>query len=277
EACLTSEKWEQAKGQHEALPVGLGGKILFTTDAMSPDINVFIANLDGSDPRGLVSGYYPALSPDGMHVAYMLATDVFVNILDINSGQITSLGTGTKPLWSPDGTRILLDNSVVNADGTGLQKIETGSARVQPVGWLPDNQTIIFGAQVGDIYNLYEHVFKTYNLQTGETKSLFPITIKTPRGAISPDGQWLAFNARLFGANLDGAVFISRLDGSQRKLVAMLDDMLAFHPVWSPDGQWLIVNVSESYKPVSPVLVNPFTCQVVRLNNVNGSIEGWSP
>jgi hypothetical protein len=281
EACLTSEKWEQVKGQHEALPVGMGGKILFTTDTMSPDINVFIVNLDGSDPRGLVSGYYPSLSPDGTRIAFM-SQNVSLNILDLNNGQTILLENGTNPVWSPDGLRILFYNApdilyLANADGTGLQEIETGSPRVNPIGWLPDNQTIVYGAQVGDIYNLYEHIFKTYNLQTGETKSLFPITIKTPIGALSPDGQWIAFNTRLFGANLDGAVFISRLDGSERKLVAMLDDTLAFHPVWSPDGQWLIVSVVEPYKPTSPVLVNPFTCQVVRLENVRGEVQSWRP
>src|SRR5574341_710087 len=284
EACLTSEKWEQIKAQHETLPAGLGGKILFTTDAMPPDINVFIANLDGSDPRGLVSDYYPSLSPDGTQLLY--SSDSGLNILDIHSGQTKALENvawkGMSSIWSPDGSRILLDGPpgglyVVNADGTGLQKIEIGSPRVNPIGWLPDNQTIVFGAQVGDIYNLYEHVFKTYNLQTGETKSLFPITIKTPIGALSPDGQWIAFNAGLFGANLDGAVFISRLDGSERKLVAMLDNTFAFHPTWSPDGQWLIVNVVEPYKPTSPVLVNPFTCQLIRLENVRGEVQSWRP
>ncbi|HLB49225.1 MAG TPA: hypothetical protein VJL59_19615 [Anaerolineales bacterium] len=283
EACLTSEKWEQAKGQHEALPAGLGGKILFTTDAMPPDINVFIVNLDGSDPRGLVSDYYPSLSPDGTKALF--STDTGLNVFDINSGQTTALEGiwgGISNIWSPDGSRILLDNPpdglyIVNADGTGMQKIETGSPRVNPIGWLPDNQTIVFGAQVGDIYNLYEHVFKTYNLQTGETKSLFPITIKTPSGTISPNGQWIAYRERLFGAGLDGAVFISRLDGSERKLVAMLDNALAFHPVWSPDGQWLIVSVVEPYKPTNPVLVNPFTCQSMRLENVRGEVQAWRP
>jgi hypothetical protein len=279
EACLTSQKLEQLKDQHEAPPVGLGGKILLTTDAMSPDINVFIANLDGSDTRGLIHGYYPAFSPDGMYVAFM-SQNVGLNILNLNNGQTISLGSGTNPVWSPDGSRIMFNNppgglDIINIDGTGLQEIETGSVRVQPVGWLPDNQTIVFGAQVGDIYNLYEHVFKTYNLQTGETKSLFPITIKTATGTLSPDGQWIAFNARLFGANPDGAVFISRLDGSKRKLVAMLDNTLAYHPVWSPDGQWLIVNVMVPYKPSRPVLVNPFTCQVISLAGLNGEIQTW--
>ena len=279
EACLTSDKWEQIKGQHEALPAGLGGKILFTSDAMSPDTNVFIANLDGSDPRGLLSAYYPSLSPDGTHVAFM-SQEGGLNVLDLENGQTVLLGNGTNPVWSPDGLRIMFYNPpdglyLANADGTGLQKIETDSPRVQPVSWLADNQTIVYGAQVGDIYNLYEHVFETYNLQTGETKSLFPITIKTATGAISPDGQWIAYNDRQFGANLDGSVFISRLDGSERKLVAMLDNTLAYHPVWSPGGQWLIVSVVEPYKPVSPILVDPFTCQVVRLENIRGEVQSW--
>jgi hypothetical protein len=281
EACLTSEKWGQTKGQNEALPAGLGGKILITTDAMSPDINIFSANLDGSDLRGLVSGYYPSLAPDGTHLAFM-SQDGKLSTLALNNGQTISLGSGTDPVWSWDGARILFDNPpdglyVVGVDGAGLQKIKTGSVRVHAVGWLPDNQTIVFGAQVGDIYNLYEHVFKTYNLQTGETKSLFPISMKTPGGAISPDGQWIAFNTKLFGANPDGAVFISRLDGSERKLVAMLDDTLASHPIWSPSGQWLIVNVGIPYQPARPVLVNPFTCQVAPLNNVKGEVDGWEP
>ena len=279
EACLTSEKWDQIKGQHEALPDGLGGKILFATDAMSPDINVFIANLDGSDSRGLLSDYTPSLSPDGTHIAFM-TQDVGLKILDLDNGQTVSLGNGTNPVWSPDGSRIMFQNPpeglyLANADGTGLQKIKTGSPRVNPIGWLPDNQTIVYGAQVGDIYNMYEHVFKMYNLQTDETKSLFPITIKTATGAISPDGQWIAYNARQFGANLDGSVFISRLDGSERKLVAMLDNTFAFHPVWSPSGQWLIVSVVEPYKSTSPVLVNPFTCEVVRLENIRGEVHSW--
>jgi hypothetical protein len=287
EACLTSEKWELIKGQQEALPAGLGGKILFTTDAMSPDINVFMTNLDGRSTRGLVSAYYPALSPDETHIAFM-SQNVSMNILDLNNGQTIVFENGTNPVWSPDGLRIMFQSPpdglyLVNADGTGLQKIETGSVRVNPIGWLADNQTIVYGAQVGDIYNLYEHVFKTYNLQTGETKDLFPITIKTANGAISPDGNWIAFNARQFGANLDGSVFISRLDGSERKLVAMLDDTLAFHPVWSPDtlsgtgGQWLIVSVVEPYKPSRPVLVNPFTCQVVPLPAYGGEVYSWRP
>src|SRR5574341_2267418 len=95
-----------------ATAAGLGGKILFTTDAMPPDINVFIANLDGSDSRGLVGDYYPSLSPDGTKLLY--SSDAGLNILDINSGQTKVLENvawgGMSNIWSPDGTRILIDS-----------------------------------------------------------------------------------------------------------------------------------------------------------------------
>jgi Tol biopolymer transport system component len=149
------------------------------------------------------------------------------------------------------------------------------------VGWLPDNRTIVFGAQNGDIHALYQHTFKTYNLQSGETKSLFQVNIKTAMGSISADGQWIAFNENVFGANPDGAVFVARLDGSERKMVAELDDAYPFHPLWGPVGptgeQWLIVNIFNPNKAPSPALVNPFSCQAVPLNGLQGEIQSWAP
>ena len=282
EACLNSRKWAQLKQQPAALPTGLGGRVLYSTEAMWPDINIFSANLDGSDQHGFYSGYYPALSPDRTRMVFM--TDAGeLKVLDLNSMQTSrSFGSGENALWSPDGQRILFSGLyVINADGSGLRKIETGSVRVQPVGWLPDNQTIVFGAQNGDIHALYQHTFKTYNLQSGETKSLFQVNIKTAMGSISADGQWIAFNEKVFGTNPDGAVFVARLDGSERRMVASLDDAYPFHPLWGPVGptgeQWLIVNIFNPNKAPSPVLVNPFTCQAVLISGLQGEIQSWAP
>jgi hypothetical protein len=44
----------------------------------------------------------------------------------------------------------------------------------------------------------------------------------------------------------------------------------------SPDSQWLVVTTLKTDGSYIPVLVNPFTCEVARLN-INGTIEGWSP
>jgi Tol biopolymer transport system component len=162
--------------------------------------------------------------------------------------------------------------NVINADGSGLQKIDTGSAQViSPSGWLPDNQTIVYSVMGGDGFT-----YKTHNLQSGETKELFTIQHKAGYGSISPDGQWIVFADWIFGANNWG-IFISRLDGSERKLVAEPEVPTAFASVWGPDGQWLIINTTKPDETEMPVLVNPFTCQLARLPNINGPIESWSP
>jgi hypothetical protein len=160
---------------------------------------------------------------------------------------------------------------IANVDGSGLRKIDTGSAQViSPSGWLPDNQTIVYAVMGGDGFT-----FTTYNLQSGETKKLFTIQNKAGFGAISPDGQWIVFADRIFGANNWG-IFISRLDGSERRMVAEPEVPTGFASAWSPDSQWLVVTTLKNDGSYIPVLVNPFTCEVARLN-INGAIEGWSP
>lgn len=160
---------------------------------------------------------------------------------------------------------------IVNADGSGLQTINIPSGQVlAPVGWLSDSQTIVYSALSGDGFNL-----KTYNLQSGETKDLFTIHNKAGYGAISPDGQWIVFADRQFGETNWG-IYISRLDGSERKLVVEPEVPTAFMSVWGPNGQWLIVNTRDANDKNIPILVNPFTCEMYPLNQVDGMVEGWS-
>jgi len=163
----------------------------------------------------------------------------------------------------------------VNADGSGLQTIDTGSSQVNaPVGWLPDNQTIIYSAMGGGGFT-----FRRYHLQSGESQDLFTVQSKAGFGSLSPDGQWLLFTDRPFGAIMPGT-YITRLDGSERRQVADPQIPASFISVWGPDGQWLVLNTVNTENPDGneiPVLVNPFTCQVLHVNTISGSVEGWSP
>ncbi len=274
-ACLTLEKWNQLVDRNDPLPAGLGGKILTTVNEGGPLPMLYVSNLDGTNARRIDTGGWASLSSDGARLAYSAADGL--HILDLSTGQSTSLGTdGYGLIWSPDNTRIMYTTTfnlyVVNADGSGLQKIDTGSAQiVSSVGWLPDNQTIVYGAMGGEGFT-----FTTYNLQTGETWKLFTFQNKAGFGALSPDGQWIVFSDRVFGAQNWG-IFIARLDGTERKLVADPEVPTAFISVWGPGGQWLILNTQAPKDTQIQVLVNPFTCQSVHLQNVNGMVESWSP
>jgi Tol biopolymer transport system component len=77
---------------------------------------------------------------------------------------------------------------------------------------------------------------------------------------------------------MNNGIFISRLDGSDRRLLVQLDTWSVGRPLWSPDGAWLAFTVADNDKynpPLIPTLVNVATCQVVPLNGLNGEIEEW--
>jgi hypothetical protein len=257
------------------LTVGLGGKILTTVNEGGPWPGIYVSNLDGANPRKIDAGTWPSLSTDGTRLAYSIGDGI--HVFNLSTGENTAIGTdGYRIIWSPDSTRMMYTTTftlnVVNADGLGLQKIDTGSAQViSPSGWLPDYQAIIYAVMGGDGFT-----FTTHNLQSSETKKLFTIQNKAGYGSISPDGQWIVFADRVFGADNWG-IFISCLDGSDRRLVAEPQVPTAFASVWGFDSQWLIINTMNPDGLPMPVLVNPFTCQSARLSNINGSIEGWSP
>ena len=284
EACLNSTKWEQLLDRNDPLPpelAQLGGHILVSVDAGPAPISNFpllqISNLDGSARRDLVQGGWSALSPDGAHLIY--GDQKGFHMLDIPTGQDTLLGIdGSVPVWSPDGSRLMYttfsDLYVMQADGSGSQKIDTGAAQmVNSIGFLPDNQTII--------YSLYGEgfTFTMENLLSGETKKLFSVVSKAGLGVPSPDGQWIAFSDRVFGGNGPG-IFVSRLDGSDRRLMAASDVPAAFSPVWSPDGRWLLVNTGDyrqtGLTPVyRPMAVELATCRVIALPSTLGDVLNW--
>jgi hypothetical protein len=276
EICLTLEKWTQLVGQNDPLPSGLGGKLLTTVNegdgANLPTISV--GGLDGANLQRIDIGAWPSLSSDGSRLIYSAADGA--HVVDLLSGKNLPLTIdGYKFIWSPDDTRIMYTDMtklyVVNADGSGLQEIETGPAVViSPIDWLSDKQTIVYNI-MSDARNGF--ALKSHNLQSGETKDFLAIHNKAGYVAISPDRQWIvsADSAR-GGPSYD--IFISRIDGSERKSVTDSNVPAGFNSIWGPDGQWLIVNTQNGETPI-PILVNPFTCQAVRLNNVKGVVEGW--
>lgn len=274
DVCLTLERWNQLAGRNDALPAGVSGKIVTTVNEGGMLPATYVSNLDGTNLQKIGIGAWPSLSNDGTQLAYSAQDGL--HVVNLTSGQNSALGMdGYRMIWSPDDTRWMFTNTfnmyIVNADGSGLQTINIPSGQVlAPVGWLSDNQTIVYSTLSGDGFNL-----KTYNLQSGETKDLFTIHNKAGYGAISPDGQWIVFADRQFGETNWG-IYISRLDGSERKLVVEPEVTTAFMSVWGPNGQWLVVNTRDANDKNIPILVNPFTCEIYSLHQVGGMVEGWS-
>lgn len=275
-ACVTLEAWRQAWGSPEALPSEVNGTALVSVNEGGLLPVMYLYSLDGSDTQRIDTGAWAALSHDGTRLVY--SGPEGPRMMERATGRRSAFGSeGYHFIWSPDDKHILYTTTfnlhVIHADGAGLRTIGDSPEQVKsPVGWLPDNQTIVYGGLGEDGY-----ILTAYNLQTSETKTLFTIQSKSGDAVLSPDGAWIAYTDHVIG-NMAPGIYLSRLDGSERKLLVQLDHWMAFNPVWSPDGNWLAFSVldTDQFQP-APVsgFVNVETCQIVPFQGLNGTFEQW--
>lgn len=273
EICLTQAKWIQVTEQNDLQFPAVEGKIITTVSEGGLLPAIYVSNPDGSSSRKAATGGWPSLSNAGDRLAYSAGDGL--HVLDLSTGKNTAFGyDGYGIIWSPDDTRLLFTTTfnlyLVNSDGTNLEKINTEASQVlATVGWLPDNQGIIYSMLTGAGFEL-----RRYDLESGEIEALFTINNKAGYGALSPDGKWLVFADRVSEA-INWSIFVSRLDGSERRLIAEPEVPTSFTSVWGPDGNWLVINTKTSDGKQIPVLVNPISCQSAVMP-LSGAVQGWS-
>ena len=140
-----------------------------------------------------------------------------------------------EPAWSPDGTKIAFssrrgksfDIYVMNADGTGTQRLtSTGENDSHPT-WSADGSRIAFARSgAGDIYVM--------NADGSGARRISDPTVEEAEPAWSPDGAWIAYVRRIPGTPLRN-VWLVRPDGSERHAVTS-QRARTFTPAWSPDS-----------------------------------------
>ena len=111
------------------VPVVIGGsaKIAFVSDRAENLLQVWTINPDGSDPRQLTfdagDKFYPTWSPNGSRLLYVAPGGV-----------------------DQAGDDLGLDIWIINADGTGIEKVITGPGDDTEPAWSPDGSLIAFSS-----------------------------------------------------------------------------------------------------------------------------------
>jgi Tol biopolymer transport system component len=213
-------------------------------------------------------------------------------ITELASGNTTRLpGTGKGdwyPLWSPDGQQIAFTRGpaetgigapspsnilVMNVDGSNIRQLTQGENSYLVWAWMPDGDQLLYTGGPDDGAAL--HIIDV------RTREVRPLSGTDALNAVvSPDGKRLAFHEML-SPDVAG-VFVSDLDGSNRKLLADDNNLyLITSPVWSPDGNWVIVSVID---PNASQISNPRLalirvddCQIIPLPDLNGYVSSWLP
>lgn len=148
-----------------------GMKIAFHSSSRGTEIpGIYVIDIDGSglerindDSR---TGEYPSWSPDGKKIALLRPQDGAHNydiyVADVDGSRQRNLTNRwpeflMHPAWSPDGERIAFDSSldldpndtwwgiyVINADGTGVEKLTNTHGYDGKPSWSPDGKKIVF-------------------------------------------------------------------------------------------------------------------------------------
>jgi hypothetical protein len=284
EICVTDDLWNQALRSEPAdIPPGLPGK--FVLFGPSPDgsmSGIKVLNLADEGLTFLGKGSRPIGSPDGTKIVF--ASDAGLSVYDLSSGQSTALA-GTDPsdyrmVWSPDSRRIAFlrirtdQMMVIGADGSGQRQVRDNSAVYHLlVGWA-DAEHLLITKPAAD----GQHI-QSLDLTDGTTQDLFPISSNKADTVTSSDGQWIAFTNSL-GGMLGNGLYISRPDGSERRMMAALKGLALYFPIWSPDDRWLILSLPDPSDPVdqaAQVLVELDSCRMTRLPALGGEVTSWMP
>ncbi len=288
QACASSAAWLATLAQPPALPAGVGGKVIVyghlgerDYSSTLEDFGAFIADLDGSHRQALPPGAWYALSPQVSSVAY--STDDGLHLFDLTSG-IDRFLAATQPgdyapLWSPDGGSLAFIRSaqadiyILHLYTDSLQQVTSHGEYEGLVGWEPDGTGIYFTLPADKRVTL---MFK--DLLTGIEHSLFSFdSTRGGEAAISPDGTRVAYLERVPG-ELAAGLFVSLMDHSQRQLILQLGELFLSNPLWSGEGDWILVTVHPPYIFLPrqiPALINPQTCELVPLPRFNGQVFSW--
>jgi WD40 repeat protein len=209
----------------------------------------------------------PALSPDGLKIAYLSEKDFYyidLWLADATTGKplrrlLKSTSNGTfetfrfitsSASWSPDGKFIALaaqragrDDIVIveAANGKELRKIRLPLAGVTTPTWSPDGERLVFSGLDGGLSDLYTVKVDGTDLRrltNDKEADLHPVW--------SPDGKTIAFSTDRgpstdFKALKWGTLRIAfyRLDSGKIDLPEGLDAGRNLSPQWSPDGNSL--------------------------------------
>jgi TolB protein len=138
----------------------------------SRDNGVWIANLDGTGARKLVTGNDPAISQDGVRIAYTepgKGNIRHIAVIEVSSGKKAVFrdlpsDNAFGPVWSPDGRRLLFlifagehwRLGLIGVDGAGFQLVPAPPAVTQDLfspAWAIDGQSI-YAQDLNSVYQV---------------------------------------------------------------------------------------------------------------------------
>jgi hypothetical protein len=229
------------------VPGGTGGAV--RQPIMSVDRQGHASALPGVPPDA-----YRDLrtSSDGRRLALATQSDVWTYDFSraILSRLTTNPASDTRPLWSPDGRRIVFTSNRAgypelywrSADGTGTdERVLTRGKDLTDLraeGWSPDGRQLL----LVEVSARLECVIEQVPLERpSEMKVLVKNDFCNDRPALSSDGHWIAYHSNLSGRQ---EVYVERYPELGDRQQISTDG--GVRPFWSRDGHELFFSTPDN-------------------------------
>lgn len=210
---------------------------------------------------GFDSCIHPAVSPDGLRIAYsrvhgttpadMSMATAGIWILELGNGQISPLNqdllsAGVEPSWSPDGNHLAFFNPAVKminvVDPQGQQQLQLNSQSGEIGGWSPDSRYLFFtnleqrGTLPAGVGFKVDIATKTVERLFGAPGNVLDITALAPM----PGKNWVAVGTRYPMGSRATRIQLLSLDGASQRDITN-DPLYTYGAFsWSPDSSSLV-------------------------------------
>ena len=189
------------------------------------------------------------LSPDGRRAAVVIeeGTNSDVWAVDLERGTSTRLtperffAWDSYPVWSPEGDRVLFSSDRdgppniyrVSFHGGEIERLTNTRESVQYAHDITaDGRRLVVTTQATEGISGRDADLALIDLETGTSEPLIASPAEERRGAISPDGRWLAYGSEESG---EWQIYLQAFPGlGSRRHVTV--DGFDGDPRWSPDG-----------------------------------------
>ncbi len=208
-----------------------GRWIIYTADNSSKTIQLEILNVETGLAKPITSDQFiytdPVFSPDGGRVAYVSTkpSGYFnVYIRSIKDGQ-----------WAGDEIAVTTDHSFPN----NRLYFGTGDLHITPA-WMPDGKELLLVSN-RDVALGSGNVWRVPASPGGMAQArpvLVEQTLYRTRPDVSSDGKRFVYSSTRGAADQFSNLYVQpTMGGEPYKLTFFEHD--AFHPRWSPDGEWI--------------------------------------
>lgn len=224
------------------------GSLIYATGGLVPQLKNSLIWVDhqGNEQLALDPPFpymSPRLSPDGRRIVYaLIARERQIYVYDLVTGsnfRLTAEGRAVRPIWTPDGKKILfaLEKSLVQNlflqpyDGSSqMERLTTSEYAQYPGSWSSDGKTValveVHPDSGNDIMILDVRAKRVTPFLNTKSDEQFP--------DFSPDGRWLAYSSDESGR---AEVYVRAFPGPGMKL--QVSSGGGAEPLWARNGRRL--------------------------------------